>query len=105
MARTVAELKNGTCRFINGREGLYECNEPRARPSPYCARHHAMCYQLGTNRRARSPISLPVDKMDLAAELGFEIMDRAVPDVYDIIAPEDEHAPPSYDDAARPSAE
>jgi hypothetical protein len=102
MVRTVAELKNGTCRYINGKAGLYECDEPRARPSPYCARHHAVCYLLGTNRRARSPISLPVDKMDLAAELGFEVVEQGVPDVYDTINPEDEHAPASHDDAPRP---
>lgn len=79
-------ITNRTCRYIAGAAGVYECQEPRAKPSPYCARHHALCYVKGTNR-GRWPISLPIDKLPaIEPEVAVVEPEVPVPDTYEVMS-------------------
>ena len=67
MPVTLMELEPRHCRYIVCETPSLYCGERRQAGSSYCPDHHAVCW-IKTKRqvRARLPLSIPVDPVEVA---------------------------------------
>ena len=85
MAKEILDLLPGECRYIIQDKPTHYCADPTLLGHSWCSHHYSMVFMKDSRGRPRSPIMLPVDKLEPHKSEPEPDAPAPTPDVFEVM--------------------